>query len=132
MIYEWTLAVASVYFLCIKGDGHMMIVRIKTPTDADTQNLVRERIKQQISEGLVVHDNSVEITFADDFVEYDEEGLEIDKSTPLVTKHFTEAENHLQDLGVRVFDNQGELRSISDIMKDLKESYLQIQESVKE
>lgn len=66
MIYEWTLAVASVYFLCIKGDGHMMIVRIKGTASVDTQNLVRERIKQQISEGLVVHDDFLEITFADD------------------------------------------------------------------
>ncbi|WP_200416294.1 hypothetical protein [Virgibacillus salexigens] len=43
----------------------MMIVRIKTLADTKTQEKVRERIKQQIEEGLIVHDDTIEITFAD-------------------------------------------------------------------
>lgn len=43
----------------------MMIVRIKTVADIKTQENVRNRIKQQIEEGLIVHDDTIEITFAD-------------------------------------------------------------------
>lgn len=44
----------------------MMIVRIKGTASVETQNKVRERIKKQIAEGLIVHDDMLEITFADD------------------------------------------------------------------
>lgn len=43
----------------------MMIVRIKTVADARVQEKVRERIKKQMKEGLIVHDDTIEITFAD-------------------------------------------------------------------
>ncbi len=44
----------------------MMIVRIKTVVDIKTQENVRERIKEQISEGLIVHDDTIEILFVED------------------------------------------------------------------
>lgn len=42
-----------------------MIVRIKTVANTEVQNKVRERIKEQMKEGLIVHDDNIEITFAD-------------------------------------------------------------------
>jgi len=44
----------------------MMIVRVKTNASAETLERIREKMKKQISEGLIVHDNLLEITFADD------------------------------------------------------------------
>lgn len=44
----------------------MMIVRIKTVANTDTQEKVRKRIKEQIAEGLIVHDDTIEIMFVDD------------------------------------------------------------------
>ncbi|WP_040981068.1 hypothetical protein [Oceanobacillus jeddahense] len=47
----------------------MMIVRVKTNAGAETLERIREKVKKQISEGLIVHDNLLEITFADDMEE---------------------------------------------------------------
>ncbi len=44
----------------------MLIVKIKVPATIETQEKVRERIKEQIKEDLIIHDDSIEITFADD------------------------------------------------------------------
>lgn len=44
----------------------MMIVRIKGKTDAKTLKNVREGIKEQVGEGLIVHDDLMEITLVDE------------------------------------------------------------------
>jgi len=54
------------FLLWPKEMDELLIIRIKAVVDIKTQEKVRERIKKQIAEGLIVHDDTVEITIADD------------------------------------------------------------------
>ncbi|RST59702.1 hypothetical protein D5F11_011410 [Siminovitchia terrae] len=67
----------------------MLIVRLKGVFNSEVHDRVRENIKQQISEGLIVHDDAIEITFADDMclecgsIEYEEVKMSNQKGNAL-------------------------------------------------
>lgn len=65
-LYKRTLTKVGVFLLYGKEMVQLMIVRIKNVSDVDTQEKVRERIKEQMKEGLIVHDDTIEIIFADE------------------------------------------------------------------
>ncbi len=44
----------------------MLIIRVKGTVPHEKMEKIRSNIKRQISEGLIVHDDSIEITIVDD------------------------------------------------------------------